>query len=199
MFAECLVDDTSTVWKLSVVPGSALQADTGTQRLDIIPGKAVLPFIAFSHVWAQGRESDSQQGLPTCQVAYLHGLCVKAMSIVLKLGEQATACFWIDSLCILAGNLRKTAYPTGRSHIKSTMFSRRGLNSWAVGTECFMRTRKDIYVKALHTFIVEGPTTDDPGNSFDCSSIRSGYVFNRYMLFMTDEYAKLYKLDLSDR
>lgn len=51
-------------------------------------------FVAFSHVWADGRGSTTEDGLPHCQLRYL---IEAAMSLP---QSQESVAFWIDSLCI---------------------------------------------------------------------------------------------------
>lgn len=51
------------------------------------------PYVAISHVWADGLGSTSEEGLPTCQVARISTLARRLVP------EGA---FWIDSLCIPA-------------------------------------------------------------------------------------------------
>jgi hypothetical protein len=48
-------------------------------------------FVAYSHVWSDGLGSDTERGLPTCQVKYLRDLAVEV---------SGTPYIWIDSLCI---------------------------------------------------------------------------------------------------
>ena len=50
-------------------------------------------YVAFSHVWADGMGSVSEDGLPTCQLVRLSKLAQKALG-------SSDAAFWIDSLCI---------------------------------------------------------------------------------------------------
>ncbi|KAI9150818.1 het protein [Paramyrothecium foliicola] len=51
-----------------------------------------VPYIAFSHVWADGLGSSSEVGLPLCQVHRLQKLANDK--------EQKGTYFWIDGLCI---------------------------------------------------------------------------------------------------
>ncbi len=53
------------------------------------------PYAAFSHVWADGFGSTTEQGMPMCQVEFL----VDAASSVQESKSDLTT-FWIDSLCI---------------------------------------------------------------------------------------------------
>jgi Heterokaryon incompatibility protein (HET) len=50
-------------------------------------------FVVFSHVWADGLGSNSEKGLPLCQVRRL-------AEIVSEVEECNHPTFWIDSLCI---------------------------------------------------------------------------------------------------
>lgn len=52
-------------------------------------------YTAFSHVWADGFWSTTEQGMPMCQVEFL----VDAVSSVLEQKSDLTT-FWIDSLCV---------------------------------------------------------------------------------------------------
>ena len=49
-------------------------------------------YIAFSHVWADGLGSNTETGLPTCQLQRLHKLADSRL--------QNGAWFWIDALCV---------------------------------------------------------------------------------------------------
>jgi hypothetical protein len=53
------------------------------------------PYTAFSHVWADGFGSTTEQGMPMCQVEFL----VNAASSIQEPKSDLTT-FWIDSLCI---------------------------------------------------------------------------------------------------
>lgn len=48
-------------------------------------------FVAFSHVWSDGLASNTEEGLPECQIRYLRDTAQKVAN---------TSLFWIDSLCI---------------------------------------------------------------------------------------------------
>lgn len=52
---------------------------------------SLMRYTTFSHVWSDGLGSDTERGLPTCQVAYLRELAMEA---------TGTPYVWIDSLCI---------------------------------------------------------------------------------------------------
>ncbi|KAI0675266.1 hypothetical protein C8Q78DRAFT_531686 [Trametes maxima] len=68
----------------------------------VLPVTDDRPYVAFSHVWADGMGSTSDHGLPTCVVNRLARL---ARSLLPDSGA-----FWLDSLCIpAAGPLRKQA------------------------------------------------------------------------------------------
>jgi len=58
-----------------------------------IPGTL---FVAFSHVWAHGRGSAAEQGLPLCQIKFFLNTMIKPNSTL----NVYTSYFWIDSLCI---------------------------------------------------------------------------------------------------
>ncbi|RPD69226.1 hypothetical protein L226DRAFT_425663, partial [Lentinus tigrinus ALCF2SS1-7] len=63
------------------------------------------PYVAISHVWADGLGSVTQRGLPACQIERLSALIVQL---------EPRGAFWMDSLCIPRGhyrpvNLRKLA------------------------------------------------------------------------------------------
>jgi hypothetical protein len=63
------------------------------------------PFVAFSHVWSQGRGSTSEIGLPPCHVDNLASICRQVTS-----SSSEPVYFWIDSLCIpQAQEIRKIA------------------------------------------------------------------------------------------
>lgn len=52
-------------------------------------------FVAFSHVWADGRGSTTEKGLPYCQCKFLINACTS-----LPQYNDGDVAFWIDSLCI---------------------------------------------------------------------------------------------------
>ncbi|KAI6045425.1 hypothetical protein EDC04DRAFT_2497115, partial [Pisolithus marmoratus] len=49
------------------------------------------PYVAISHVWADGRGSTTEKGLPACQIDALVFAIQRLIS---------TGAFWIDSLCV---------------------------------------------------------------------------------------------------
>lgn len=66
----------------------------GARGLDLkISASQDCRYVAFSHVWADGLGSVSEDGLPTCQLARLAALAQTALG-------STNAAFWIDSLCI---------------------------------------------------------------------------------------------------
>lgn len=67
------------------------------------------PYIAISHVWADGMGSTSEKGLPVCVVKFLSEAATTAFNS-LHNAELDTVPFWIDSLCIPSrANLRGKA------------------------------------------------------------------------------------------
>ncbi|EMD37259.1 hypothetical protein CERSUDRAFT_94267 [Gelatoporia subvermispora B] len=65
---------------------------SGSGTMDMICTSAsVTPYVAISHVWADGLGSTTEQGLPTCQLRRL-------VSLTRKLVRGGT--FWIDGLCV---------------------------------------------------------------------------------------------------
>ena len=66
------------------------------------------PYVAISHVWADGRGSCSEQGLPSCQI---HAIKKAARDAYRKIhNEDIDIPFWIDSLCVPFNSaLRRTA------------------------------------------------------------------------------------------
>ena len=60
-----------------------------------------IKFVTLSHVWSDGLGSDTDTGLPACQVKRLRDLTMKV---------SGTPCIWVDSLCIpRRADLRKKA------------------------------------------------------------------------------------------
>jgi len=57
------------------------------------------PYVAISHVWAEGLGSCSEKGLPACQVQKLNKAAREAQQKVYGVGDNTIA-FWIDALCI---------------------------------------------------------------------------------------------------
>ncbi|KAI0770587.1 hypothetical protein C8Q74DRAFT_1276317 [Fomes fomentarius] len=57
----------------------------------IVRNAADGPYIAISHVWADGLGSTTEQGLPECQVAHIASLSRELVP---------NGAFWLDSLCV---------------------------------------------------------------------------------------------------
>ncbi|KAI0670226.1 hypothetical protein C8Q78DRAFT_975703 [Trametes maxima] len=71
------------------------------RELRIVPANG-RPYVAISHVWADGMGSTTEDGLPTCMVTRVAHL---AQTLLPESGA-----FWIDALCIPAnGEMRKRA------------------------------------------------------------------------------------------
>ena len=70
--------------------------DDATLRLVVTPLSVSTQetFVAFSHVWADGLGSTSEQGLPKCQIRRLSNMVSKTPFCTGK------PTFWIDSLCV---------------------------------------------------------------------------------------------------
>jgi hypothetical protein len=62
----------------------------------IFPYFPSLEYVTFSHVWIHGLTSDSDTGLPLCQLEKLRRILQRTN---LKFGLRKTY-FWLDSLCI---------------------------------------------------------------------------------------------------
>ncbi|KAI8978235.1 hypothetical protein BD414DRAFT_538857 [Trametes punicea] len=60
-------------------------------HLRVLPSNAT-PYVAISHVWAEGMGSTSDEGLPTCTVARIAN-CARRLL-------PETGAFWMDSLCV---------------------------------------------------------------------------------------------------
>ncbi|GAP91721.2 putative het domain protein [Rosellinia necatrix] len=81
---------------ITVVDGSC----DGSARLQIHRASNT-PYVAISHVWADGLGSTTEKGLPTCQLRWLSSLVSKI---------QPGAAFWTDGICIPeADHIRKKA------------------------------------------------------------------------------------------
>ncbi|KAI0752505.1 hypothetical protein C8Q80DRAFT_1267050 [Daedaleopsis nitida] len=85
--APPLADVTDTISRDGM---AALIFDEASNSLSIHDGFEV-PYVAISHVWADGLGSTSEVGLPTCQVARISNL-------VQEISPRGV--FWLDSLCI---------------------------------------------------------------------------------------------------
>ncbi|OSD08321.1 hypothetical protein PYCCODRAFT_10624 [Trametes coccinea BRFM310] len=59
--------------------------------LQVLPADGI-PYVAISHVWAQGMGSTSEDGLPSCMVRRIAGLA--------RTLHPDTGAFWMDSLCV---------------------------------------------------------------------------------------------------
>ena len=83
-----IVKEGGSVIGLSVTPAADLSATS---------------YFAFSHVWRQGLRSNTEAGLPTCQVEFLANV-LSRLSNHLQHREdmmiESLPLFWIDSLCI---------------------------------------------------------------------------------------------------
>ena len=69
----------------------AVDQDNRTQSLAIRRWENGLEYVAFSHVWVDGLGSDTETGLPVCQIAALQLYARRAAQV---------AFIWIDALCI---------------------------------------------------------------------------------------------------
>ncbi len=85
------IEDALKASSIPVVDGDALLGSASTSIIKQWSPSSPLKFVAFSHVWSDGLGSDTERGLPTCQVRYLRDLAMKA---------SGAPYFWIDSLCI---------------------------------------------------------------------------------------------------
>jgi len=77
------------------VPAITVITEGSQLRLDITTFDVEKPgtYVAFSHVWADGLGSVSENGLPECQI--------KRLAIMAsKIPGCKRSCFWIDSLCV---------------------------------------------------------------------------------------------------
>ena len=75
------------------IPVARVHADGRSLELGgIHPNNKKTDYIAFSHVWADGLGSNTETGLPACQIRRLHRLAESR--------TESGAWFWIDSLCI---------------------------------------------------------------------------------------------------
>ena len=57
-----------------------------------------IPYVAISHVWADGRGSCSEQGLPRCQIFAMKKAVQNAFNKIHN--KHIDIPFWIDSLCV---------------------------------------------------------------------------------------------------
>ncbi|KAK0509938.1 hypothetical protein JMJ35_007332 [Cladonia borealis] len=91
-------------WKLDItqvrdvldsgyIPVVRIHADGRSLELGgFHPNNKNKDYIAFSHVWADGLGSNTETGLPACQIRRLHRLAEKR--------TESGAWFWIDGLCV---------------------------------------------------------------------------------------------------
>lgn len=94
-------------------PNSTIKFTFDVKRSDPSDTTATV-YTAFSHVWADGFGSTSEQGMPMCQVEFL----VEA-ALSVQPTQLATTTFWIDSLCIPRDeNSRRSAIETMASVYK---------------------------------------------------------------------------------
>ncbi|EMD39266.1 hypothetical protein CERSUDRAFT_122688 [Gelatoporia subvermispora B] len=66
--------------------------------LEVCPSSPNIPYVAISHVWADGMGSITDQGLPTCQLQRL-------ATLVHQLSPDAA--IWMDSLCVPRDTARR--------------------------------------------------------------------------------------------
>lgn len=72
------------------------------EDLMVLPAVATeLPYVAISHVWADGLGSSTEDGLPTCQIA-------RIARHVQALVPASGGAFWMDSLCIPGSTALRT-------------------------------------------------------------------------------------------
>ncbi|OSD04598.1 hypothetical protein PYCCODRAFT_1363918 [Trametes coccinea BRFM310] len=68
----------------------------------VVKRSSEVPYVAISHVWADGLGSTTEDGLPSCQIARVSRLARQLL--------PASGAFWMDSLCVPAlHDLRKRA------------------------------------------------------------------------------------------
>ncbi|KFZ10797.1 hypothetical protein V502_07923 [Pseudogymnoascus sp. VKM F-4520 (FW-2644)] len=118
--------------------------------LDVIEWTPDVRYVAFSHVWTDGRGNPMRNSLPVCQILQMHhfieelqestGFCLSPVPVTPK-GEQSdksycsmsSGCgvvrsyFWIDTLCIPVGESYGTLRKKAILHMKETYE-----NAWAV-------------------------------------------------------------------
>ncbi|KAI9060143.1 hypothetical protein FKP32DRAFT_1595532 [Trametes sanguinea] len=87
-FAKPPLDDVLRLLSQDVVPVILYDGEF----LQVVPA-ADTPYVAISHVWAEGMGSATEDGLPTCVIERL-------ASIVRQVLPGSKAAFWIDSLCV---------------------------------------------------------------------------------------------------
>jgi hypothetical protein len=109
-------------------------------------------FVAFSHVWADGRGSNTEKGLPLCQMNFLCETC-KALP------QQTSIAFWIDSLCVPAKkDLRKKAIRQMArvyQHARSVVVLEDGLQQCSIHAspeELLMRITTSPWMDRVWTF-----------------------------------------------
>ena len=70
---------------------SQANQESGLEFLPVVTFKEGCSYVAFSHVWVDGLGSDTETGLPLCQIAALQVYALRAARIPI---------IWIDALCI---------------------------------------------------------------------------------------------------
>jgi Heterokaryon incompatibility protein (HET) len=85
------IEDALRASAIAIVDGNELLKSSSGNVIKSWTLSSPLRFVTFSHVWSDGLGSDTERGLPACQVKYLHDLAMKA---------AGTPYFWVDSLCI---------------------------------------------------------------------------------------------------
>jgi hypothetical protein len=85
------IEDAFGASAIPIVDGDELLTSSSNNVVKFWSPSSQLKFVSFSHVWSDGLGSDTERGLPTCQVKYLRDLAMKA---------SGTPYIWIDSLCI---------------------------------------------------------------------------------------------------
>ena len=86
---------------IPVVDCDALLRSSPENVVKVWTPSSQLKFVTLSHVWSDGLGSDTERGLPTCQVKRLRDLTMEVVG---------TPYIWVDSLCIpRRDDLRKKA------------------------------------------------------------------------------------------
>ncbi|KAK6352513.1 hypothetical protein TWF730_009337 [Orbilia blumenaviensis] len=97
--AEMVVDEL----KAGNIPIMVIEGDDiqkGGRTVEIMTAKSdEIPYLAISHVWADGLGSTTEDGLPTCQIRRIANLVATVLPKATG-NETPKLAFWMDSLCI---------------------------------------------------------------------------------------------------
>jgi hypothetical protein len=94
---EILMMGESSLPLLEIVPADDLE----DLRIDLVPSSLDIPYVALSHVWADGLGNPFSNSLHRCQLARLKGLIERLDTSTTSAdsGSKPPSLLWLDTLC----------------------------------------------------------------------------------------------------